>query len=105
MRSRLNGQYPGLLTMSNGLIVAIYGRPDNRIAVCLDGLGEGWPYEITVSTAPGWQGVSAVEIGSDEILVVFEDQLWEPVRDDKQVLRHLVAHKVRLELLSLSGKE
>jgi hypothetical protein len=100
VRSRLHGQYPGLLTMSNGFIVATYGRPDNRIAVCLDGFGEGWPYEITVSTAPGWQGVSAVEIGPDEILVVFEDQLWEPTRDDKQVCHHLVAHKVRLELLS-----
>ena len=103
VRSPLHGQYPGLLTMSNGFIVATYGRPDNRIAVCLDGLGEGWPYEITVSTAPGWQGVSAVEIGPDEILVVFEDQLWEPTRDDKQVFHHLVAHKVRLELLPLEG--
>jgi len=91
--------------MSNGLIVATYGRPDNRIAVCLDGLGEGWPYEITVSTAPGWQGVSAVEIGPDEILVVFEDQLWEPVRDDKQVVRHLVAHKVRLEPLLIESQD
>ncbi|NKB71499.1 MAG: hypothetical protein GKR89_30880 [Candidatus Latescibacteria bacterium] len=100
VRSRLNGQYPGLLTLSNGLLVATYGRPDNRIAVCLDGLGEGWPYEITVSTAPGWQGVTAVEIGPNEILVVFEDQLWEPKRDDRQVVRHLVAHKVRLELLN-----
>jgi hypothetical protein len=99
VRSPLNGQYPGLLTMSNGLIVATYGRPDNRIAVCLDGHGEGWPYEITVSTSPGWQGVSAVEIGPNELLVAFEDQLWEPVRDDKQVVRHLVAHKVSLELL------
>jgi len=105
VRSRLNGQFPGLLTMSNGLIVATYGRPDNRIAVCLDGLGEGWPYEITVSTAPGWQGVSAVEIGPDEILVVFEDQLWEPVRDDKQVVRHLVAHKVRLEPLLIESQD
>ena len=104
VRSRLNGQYPGLLTMSNGLIVATYGRPDNRIAVCLDGRGEGWPYEITVSTAPGWQGVAAVEIGPDEILVAFEDQLWEPVRDDKQIVRHLVAHKVRLELLDCEDK-
>ena len=91
--------------MSNGLIVATYGRPDNRIAVCLDGRGEGWPYEIIVSTAPGWQGVSAVEIGPDEILVVLEDQLWEPIRDDRRVSRHLVAHKVDLELLSLEGKE
>lgn len=105
LRSRLNGQYPGLLTMSNGLLVATYGRPDNRIAVCLDGHGEGWPYEITVSTAPGWQGVTAVEIGPNEILVVFEDQLWEPVRDDKHVLKHLVAHKVRLELLPLTDKK
>ena len=99
VRSRLNGQFPGLLTMSNGLIVAMYGRPDNRIAVCLDGCGDGWPYEIIVSTAPGWQGVSAVEIGPDELLVVFEDQLWEPKRDDKQATRHLVGHKVRLEKL------
>ena len=85
--------------MSNGLIVVTYGRPDNRIAVCLDGLGEGWPYEIIVSTAPGWQGVAAVEIRPNEILVLFEDQLWEPVRDDKQIVRHLVAHKVQLEPL------
>ena len=104
VRSRLNGQFPGLLTMSNGLIVATYGRPDNRIAVCLDGLGEGWPYEIIVSTAPGWQGVSAVEIGPNEILVLFEDQLWEPVRDDKQIIRHLVAHKVRLEPLPFASQ-
>ena len=103
VRSRLHGQYPGLLTLSNGLIVATYGRPDNRIAVCLDGLGEGWPYEITVSTAPGWQGVSAVEIGPGEILVVFEDQLWQPKRDDKQVAHHLVAHKVQLGLLPPQG--
>ena len=60
--------------------------------------------QITVSTAPGWQGVSAVEIGPDEILVVFEDQLWEPVRDDKQVVRHLVAHKVRLEPLPIESQ-
>ena len=100
VRSRLNGQYPGLLAMSNGIIVATYGRPDNRIAVCLDGHGEGWPYEITVSTAPGWQGVTAVETAPDEILVIFEDQLWEPTRDDKKLIRHLVAHKVRLELLN-----
>jgi hypothetical protein len=32
--------------------------------------------------------------------VVFEDQLWEPTRDDKKVVRHLIAHKVRLELLA-----
>jgi len=101
VRSRLNGQYPGLLTMSNGMVVATYGRPDNRIAVCLDGRGEGWPYEIIVSTAPGWQGVFAVETGPDEILVVFEDQLWRPERDDKRSkpFRHLVAHKVRLACL------
>ena len=104
VRSRLHGQYPGLLAMSNGMLVATYGRPDNRIAVCLDGYGEGWPYEITVSTAPGWQGVTAVEIAADEILVVFEDQLWEPTRDDKKVVRHLIAHKVRLQLLPPDGK-
>ena len=104
VRSRLNGQFPGLLTMSNGMIVAAYGRPDNRIAVCLDGLGEGWPYEIIVSTAPGWQGVSAVEIGPDEILVVFEDELWEPTRSNKRTSRHLVAHKVHLELLHRESK-
>ena len=101
VRSPLNGQWPGLLTMSNGMVVATYGRPDNRIAVCLDGLGEGWPHEIIVSTAPGWQGVSAVEIGPDELLVVFEDHLWRAERDDTRTepYRHLVAHKVRLKLL------
>jgi hypothetical protein len=83
------------------MVVATYGRPDNRIAVCLDGRGEGWPYEIVVSTAPGWQGVSAVEIGPDELLVVFEDHLWRAERDDTRTepYRHLVAHKVRLKLL------
>jgi len=101
VRSRLNGQYPGLLTMSNGMVVATFGRPDNRIAVCLDGRGDGWPCEIIVSTAPGWQGVLAVEIGPGELLVLVEDGLWKPQRDDARgpSPRHLVAHKVHLALL------
>jgi hypothetical protein len=100
VRSRLHGQYPGLLTTSSGLIITTYGRPDNRLAVCLDGEGEGWPYEITVSTAPGWQGVTAVETTPDELLVVFEDLLWKPERDDRRVVRHLIGHKVRLDRMA-----
>ena len=100
VRSRLHGQYPGLLTTSSGLIITTYGRPDNRLAVCLDGEGEGWPYEIIVSTAPGWQGVTAVETTPDELLVVFEDLLWKPERDDRRVVRHLIGHKVRLDRMA-----
>jgi hypothetical protein len=80
VKTRLNGQHPSLLRMSSGLLVACYGRPDNRIAVSLDGRGDGFSHEVIVSTAPGWQGVSAVAVAPDELLVVYEDLLWEPVR-------------------------
>jgi hypothetical protein len=68
--------------MSNGLLVACYGRPDNRVAISLDGRGDGFSHEVIVSTAPGWQGVSAAEIAPGELFVVYEDLLWEPVRRD-----------------------
>jgi hypothetical protein len=101
-KTRLNGQHPSILRMSNGLLVASYGRPDNRIAISLDGRGDGFSHEIIVSTAPGWQGVSAVEIAPDELFVVYEDLLWEPVRRASNGGRYksLVGSRVKIEIAS-----
>ena len=77
-------------------------QPDNRIAISLDGRGDGFSHEIIVSTAPGWQGVSAVEIAPDELFVVYEDLLWEPVRRASNGGRYksLVGSRVKIEITS-----
>jgi len=97
-KTRLNGQHPSLVRMSNGLLVAVYGRPDNRVAISLDGRGDGFSHELIVSTAPGWQGVSAAEIAPEELFVVYEDLLWEPVRRDSLGgrYRYLVGSRVTI---------
>jgi hypothetical protein len=97
-RTRLNGQHPSILRMSSGLLVAAYGRPDNRIAMSLDGRGDGFSHEVIVSTAPGWQGVSVVEIAPDELFVVYEDLLWEPVRQESMSgrFRSLIGSRVTI---------
>jgi hypothetical protein len=78
--------------------VAAYGRPDNRIAMSLDGRGDGFSHEVIVSTAPGWQGVSVVEIAPDELFVVYEDLLWEPVRQESMSgrFRSLIGSRVTI---------
>mgnify|MGYP003603212616 CR=1 FL=1 len=83
----IEGVYPKLLLMKNGILVMAFGRPGNNLVFSADG-GRSWSHELALSPADvrtsGY--VDMAEVGRGRLLAVFDVYnyslegfwLWEP---------------------------
>lgn len=67
-----HGVDPELCLLSNGVMVCSFGRPGLHLMCSEDGCGYGWGYHRQLGAWPSSSYMSMVEIGPDELLLVYD---------------------------------
>lgn len=97
-RTGLEGAFPSLAVLSDGVIAMSYGRPGAMIAFSTDG-GRTWTDPTPVDVTPYSGYTDVVEVAPGELLVGFGAQAWlDPktgVREDQLRLARVHYRRVR----------